>query len=96
MNVSMTYTYIHVVDLLSWLMFSTCDIDFNMRSQHPCHFVTSRFNFNYGVRGWMDSFMGTDGMFKDSVQYQRHRILLTTEPANVLYPEKQRESRKSG
>ncbi|KAH7968500.1 hypothetical protein HPB52_009043 [Rhipicephalus sanguineus] len=45
------------------------------------------FRGNYGILGILDWLHGTDGAFRQSEAYQRHRLLLSFRPVHELYPD---------
>ncbi|XP_076316041.1 fatty acid hydroxylase domain-containing protein 2-like isoform X2 [Tachypleus tridentatus] len=52
---------------------------------HDFHHL--KFNQNYGVLGVLDRFHGTDTLFRNSVIYDRHIMLLSLVPLKQLYPD---------
>ena len=55
---------------------------------HPfVSFLLFRFNQNYGVTGVLDRLHGTDKLFRQSKNYERHVVLLGLNPARQLYPD---------
>lgn len=46
-----------------------------------------RFVNNFGVLGVLDRLHGTDNLFRQSKQYQRHVLLLGPTPVKTLYPD---------
>ncbi|XP_077557880.1 fatty acid hydroxylase domain-containing protein 2-like [Haemaphysalis longicornis] len=55
---------------------------------HDFHHLT--FRGNYGILGILDWLHGTDGAFKKSEAYRRHRVLLSLRPIHELYPDNKR------
>jgi len=51
---------------------------------HDFHHL--KFNFNYGVNGWLDWFHGTDSLFRKSKEFKRHKRIWTTTPVKVSIP----------
>lgn len=52
---------------------------------HDYHHL--KFNQNYGVLGVLDRLHGTDTQFRQSVEFQRHFLLLSTTPVTQQVPE---------
>ncbi|XP_037276895.2 fatty acid hydroxylase domain-containing protein 2 [Rhipicephalus microplus] len=52
---------------------------------HDFHHLT--FRGNYDILGILDWLHGTDGAFRQSEAYQRHRLLLSFRPVHELYPD---------
>ena len=50
-------------------------------------FYLNRFNQNFGVMGILDRFHGTDKLFRNSIQYQRHFFLTNLTPVSETFPE---------
>ncbi|KAH8024707.1 hypothetical protein HPB51_001036 [Rhipicephalus microplus] len=50
-------------------------------------YYSHRFRGNYGILGILDWLHGTDGAFRQSEAYQRHRLLLSFRPVHELYPD---------
>ncbi|CAI8001216.1 Fatty acid hydroxylase domain-containing protein 2 [Geodia barretti] len=47
------------------------------------------FNQNYGTFGLLDRLHGTDKLFRQSKEFERHRILLGLTSASQLVPDSQ-------
>nr|XP_006815597.1 PREDICTED: fatty acid hydroxylase domain-containing protein 2-like [Saccoglossus kowalevskii] len=50
-------------------------------------YYSHRFIANYGSTGILDRLHGTDAMFRDSIAFKRHKILLGTTPMSKTYPD---------
>lgn len=56
------------------------------------HFISIRFNQNYGMLGVLDRLHGTDTLFRASSAFPRHIMLLSFLPARAQFPD---ESKKA-
>lgn len=50
-----------------------------------------RFNYNYGVNGFLDWLHGTDSLFKETVAGKRNVTLLTLKSARELFPDEMKK-----
>ena len=74
---------------MSFLWRSAAVLKLDDRNKETTFLVSllNRFNQCFGVIGVLDYLHGTNDSFRSSKGYERHTLLLGTDPAYVVYPD---------
>jgi sterol desaturase/sphingolipid hydroxylase (fatty acid hydroxylase superfamily) len=93
----------HIATMWLWYSVATvvtiishCGYHFPLLPSSEFHdFHHLKFNYNYGVFGFLDRLHGTDSLFRKMTQWQRHRVLLRLTPLSQTYPDESKNKKEA-